>query len=670
MGNYRSFSVTCHGEKYKDKEMPCQDASAHAVSENLAMAIVADGHGSSRCFRSHVGSEKVIEATKNCFESWLSSHKSVDNDPEEFKDELHGIIKQIINKWFAKVMEHEEKNPLKDDPKLRNVEQKYQDRYTDTEKPENIDYRCHAYGTTLMVAAMTDKYWFAFQVGDGKCVVLYEDGTWALPIPWDDNCTFNTTTSICDDNSLGKFRYWFGWMNNDGGYEEYGYGIDSKGKVFENKSAIRPLTIFIGTDGVEDSYPRVDNDKYVINFYRNRIVTMAKGFTEFDDEIKGFAERFAERESTDDVSIAGIVGDFNDKSEMITKMKYESANHETSELLTVKKRDVEEKRDALALLQKQSGTKFDNEKQFEDKITTLVKEISDLEKKKKIFETTLAKAKSDAIESGKTLGELQEKKRVLAEKHESYIRETESINAKVKVLNNELLKRQKDSNKTSDIFSQKQDLLKKKKKEYNKLVQKLSESDEIASNKLPNNGVQRGVYDSKGHINKNSEPFLVMVLDSIKSAISPDLLEQLENFDIQICRLEHELKSLQQQKNNADKYYSEKSKELNELRAKLNVAEQHTRQVESDLLIIKQGYQTIEQKNVQHHNDVKNNEREIEQIEKQIPVKQAEIDKLTAQLEILKEQNKVQSDRIATLETAYEKAKKEVEELENKIMQT
>jgi serine/threonine protein phosphatase PrpC/multidrug efflux pump subunit AcrA (membrane-fusion protein) len=691
MDNYRSFSVTEHGKKYQDKDMPCQDASTHAPDperkseiKNAVLAIVADGHGSTRCFRSHVGSEKAVAIADKQLKNRLNPSEAKEvNDIEyltppaglekyvgshkDFKGELQVVIKNIINNWFVEVMEHEKENPLNEDPKLKAVEQKYQDRYTDNENPANIDYRCHAYGTTLMATVMTDKYWFAFQVGDGKCVVLYEDGTWSLPIPWDDNCTFNTTTSICDDNSLEKFRYWFGWKNDDGNYEEFGRGVEGQGKNADNKDAKRPLAIFIGTDGVEDSYPRVDNDKYVINFYRNRVLTLEKGFDEFDDEIKGFAERFAERESTDDVSIAGIVSDFNDKSEIISKMKNESAKHETSELLTIKKRDMEEKHDALALLKKQAGAKFSREKENIKQIEALGADITKLEKRKISLEMTFATAKAKAVESEKKLIELQVNRNEFEANYRELAEEKCVTGAKITVTENELLKAKKELAKKSNFLTGKQKLLKDKTIKYNSLIQKFTESDEMASNAISKDGVQRGIYNNKGQVKKECESFVIMVFDTIKAAISPDLLEQLESLDEQIRVLEQDIKSLQQQRDNANNMQARKHKELDGLRLELHDRQLQINQVQTNLKQVQQDHHTAECEKERYRNEVKTHEREIEEIEKQIAIKQAEVEKLKAELDVLKEQNKIQSDRIENLKTAYENAEQEVKELEERI---
>jgi len=674
MSNYRAFSVTCHGAKYKDKGMPCQDHSNHDTTESVAMAIVADGHGSSRCFRSHIGSEKAVKATENCLKNWLASNKVLSKDPEDFKDKIHSVIKQIINKWFAEVMEHAEENPLSKDSKIEEIEQKYRDRYEGNDPNYNEDYYCHAYGTTLMAAIMTDEFWFAFQIGDGKCVVLYDDGTWALPIPWDDNCSFNTTTSICDDNSLGKFRYWFGWRNDDDGdYEEYGYGIDSKGKVFENKPAKLPLAIFIGTDGVEDSYPRVDNDKYVINFYRNRVVTLAKGFTGFDEEIKGFAERFAERESTDDVSIAGIVGDLSDKgkSAIISRMKFESANHETNELLTVKKRDMEEKYDSLEFLKNQAGVKINDEKKIEDDIAKLEKEIKQFENKKKVFENTLAKAKSDSSESEKFLGELQTKRVALEKKCKEIENEEQKKTTEFNTVKGGLRIANANLSKLESEYSRKRASFINKQKKSSELLSQLNEipsqPNEIRNPAL--NNMQKAIveeFHTKGQIKLPIE-FIKNAISNIVVITNDDLASELKKVSIEIQRLENALQNLQARVSEANRNRETINRKIEQLNQNLRDLQQNKVPIEAELEIVQRNHEATARQNAQHCDDVKQNELEIKETEKQILSKQSDIDKLKKKLEVLKEQNKVQSERISTLETAYETAKKEVEELEKSI---
>jgi hypothetical protein len=379
MKKYHSFSITCKGAKH-EKDVPCQDTSTHYPDNpgNIAIAVIADGHGSKRCFRSDIGSKIAVEITKNIIIALV-------NKTQEFISEmsilitLNNVVREIINKWFAAVIKDEEAHPLIDDQRLERVIQRYKERYIN-----DVDYRCHVYGTTLLVTVMCENYWFGFQIGDGKCAVLYEDGSWDLPIPWDDKCEFNTTTSICDDNSLSSFRYWFGFNNTKESYVEYGYGVNGQEKDYVREILYRPIAIFIGSDGLDDSYPRVDNNKYIINFYRNRIVSLYEGgYDAFNEEIDGLVKRFANRESTDDVSIAGIIGDIRKVD--ISKMKKDSNIHEIGVAASEKRRDADEKKHVYEMIKKKIDIIKKNQKQLEEKITSF--QSDELEK----FKTKIEK---------------------------------------------------------------------------------------------------------------------------------------------------------------------------------------------------------------------------------------------------------------------------------------
>lgn len=62
MNSIYSFNI---GESHKLTEKPCQDYAYADSSVNLSMAIVSDGHGGERYFRSNIGSKFIVEITKN-----------------------------------------------------------------------------------------------------------------------------------------------------------------------------------------------------------------------------------------------------------------------------------------------------------------------------------------------------------------------------------------------------------------------------------------------------------------------------------------------------------------------------------------------------------------------------------------------------------------------------
>ena len=653
MGKYRSFSVTHEGAKH-EAGVPCQDASAHSdILENAALAIVADGHGSSRCFRSDIGSEKAVDAAKRTIEHFISNASDDITDPDDFKAELNGVVRQIINKWFAAVMKDEEANPLQNDPRLAGVTDRHKDRYAN-----DIDYRCHAYGTTLMAAAIGRSFWFGFQIGDGKCVVLYEDGSWDTPIPWDDRCSFNTTTSICDDDSLSSFRYWFGIGDGEGGYTEYGFGVEGQDKEYPPiKKVSRPLAIFVASDGVEDSYPRIDNDKYVINFYRNRIIGFVKnGFDAFMEEIDGFAKRFADRESTDDVSIAGIIGDFSDKIDMVSQMKRESELHEAVEMAAVKRRDADEKRDALNAVEGRTNAVATNQGQLEAKLASIEQEVANLETKKGSSESALAKGEAEVAASDREMFESKGKISKLENERTSLLRSEKSLSSSVSRANNNIRSAQKEWERSKDSLAFRQELFAKADEKYKKHLKKLNAMNSATQVSAGNNSNPTGQK-------AQNQPANTGFVEAIKQAFVPDSDALAKNLQ----SAKKELKTAQTQEATARHHYEIRRNEALPFQEQLVGIQEKIRQTEHELQQTEQTYHNSETQNRNQRTAMVHCRSDIADLEVKIRNKKAEAAKLQAELETFTNQTKKQADILAEIREAWEKAEAEAKKYESII---
>ncbi|MGN1119039.1 MAG: protein phosphatase 2C domain-containing protein [Oscillospiraceae bacterium] len=64
------------------------------------------------------------------------------------------------------------------------------------------------YGATLIVAAMTPTCCFGLQIGDGSFVADEGSGCFS-PMPEDAKLMGNLTTSLCDSDAIGSFRWFF-----------------------------------------------------------------------------------------------------------------------------------------------------------------------------------------------------------------------------------------------------------------------------------------------------------------------------------------------------------------------------------------------------------------------------------------------------------------------------
>jgi len=281
-----AHSVTGHSHKKSGK--PCQDSSACCPEsgegdEKFAYIIVADGHGGDQYFRSNLGSKFAVETVRECLtnRAWRKAltDLSIPKDnalPIQIEKERERLIMQlkerIIGRWNVLVKEHHECNPFLDD-ELCNIPERYAERYRENECIES------AYGSTLIAVLWTGTFMLALQMGDGNCVVVDGKGEFTQPIPEDEKCFLNMTTSLCDAEAINAFRHYL--------------------------SQSFPVAVIIGTDGITDSFAGA---KGLYNFYRLILTSFSKNDDDREESEKllDYLPRLSQKGSGDDVSIAMI----------------------------------------------------------------------------------------------------------------------------------------------------------------------------------------------------------------------------------------------------------------------------------------------------------------------------------------------------------------------------
>ena len=300
----------CQGESHKSSNKPCQDCAYAESTSTWSLAIVCDGHGGERYFRSQYGAQIATEITRKAIcefvqnmadSTWSRSEgKAVfDGAPftaysaatatdEQMESPAHQslmwLFSSIISQWNAKIAEHAKATDLTD-WEMNHVDEKYRNEFLLNREKDDTTFE-KTYGCTLMAYVQTPDYWFSFHVGDGKCVsmrVIEERLVCEQPIPWDDRCFLNKTTSLCDSNALEEFRYCY---QGDGNF---------------------PLAMFLGSDGMDDSY----GDGYnLYNFYIQLYkMIIRKGVEKAHKELKKYLPVISRMGSKDDMSVAGIFDD-------------------------------------------------------------------------------------------------------------------------------------------------------------------------------------------------------------------------------------------------------------------------------------------------------------------------------------------------------------------------
>ncbi len=276
MNQIIDFACTVQGYNHIKKGKVCEDASkcyTFINDEEIAIIAVADGHGSDNYPRADRGSKFAAEIAISSTRTFINDIKSENIDlTSEYQDFLERLEKNILLRWHEFVKRDVIENPFKED-ELSAVAEKYKEYYLNG---HNV---AKAYGTTLIMSCITKDFWFGIQIGDGKCVTISESGKTFEPIPRNENCQSNITTSICDNDAITEFRH--------------------------HLSVDLPLAIFVGCDGVGDSY--TDDDE-LYSLYRSILIIFAEHGADVGiNEVNEFLPLLSSRGSGDDVSIAGII---------------------------------------------------------------------------------------------------------------------------------------------------------------------------------------------------------------------------------------------------------------------------------------------------------------------------------------------------------------------------
>ena len=291
----------CTGESHRYADKPRQDCSKAESTDLFTIGVVCDGHGGERYFRSDVGARAAVDAARKGAEEFVrnadeslfrdaqfTQRGTADAEAEKKKscgsDVRDALFRQlfasIIYDWREHVVSHANHNPVPLSENEKRVPPEYIEEFNKTDADGNRTGIEKTYGCTLICFVQTKSYWFAFHIGDGKCISFSADKdghiSWDEPVPEDRECFLNTTTSICDANAINEFRYCYGGRNTF------------------------PLAVFLASDGIDDSF---GEDSNLANFY---VQILKKIVRSSPDEVK------SELDST--LRELGVHGSKDDKS--------------------------------------------------------------------------------------------------------------------------------------------------------------------------------------------------------------------------------------------------------------------------------------------------------------------------------------------------------------------
>ena len=269
---FKGFNISARGASHISKEMDCQDFSGITCADNYCAAVVSDGHGGDRHFRSGSGAKAAVDISLEAIKEFISyENVFLPTIAGRYQAVFRQLAGCISSRWAETVTAHFNENPI------TSTEKDVYDKYYASACDSHILNPTAIYGATLIIAVITASYAFVIQTGDGACVVIPQSGGCFIPAETtDDRLFLGYTTSLCDANSLDNFRF---YCDRD-----------------------IPKAIILSTDGVVDSYGKEDYLKFNNALYDLFIQNYNDAYSHLSD----WLPRLSALGSKDDMSVAGI----------------------------------------------------------------------------------------------------------------------------------------------------------------------------------------------------------------------------------------------------------------------------------------------------------------------------------------------------------------------------
>ena len=243
----------------------CQDFNRVEVYGDVVVIAVADGHGSSTCKLSHVGSEIATEVFCKFAKELLNLHSTEDEILDIIAAKGKDTIPRIIcDRWTERVKTSF--NSLKiTAEEYKNVEE--------------INYEL--YGTTLLGMIITKKYIYAMQIGDGDIAFVSKNGVNYVVDP--PKFLGTETFSLSNDKP---------WKNVVTHFQRFEY---------ENQL---PCMFVLSTDGFSNSFINDEQYKVACNDYFETVIKY--GAEEVQKNLGEWLSQTSAEGCGDDVTLAGV----------------------------------------------------------------------------------------------------------------------------------------------------------------------------------------------------------------------------------------------------------------------------------------------------------------------------------------------------------------------------
>lgn len=206
---FQPIAGRVRGVTHKKSNTKCQDAYCIRQEDSLLLMAAADGHGSSACKYSHVGAEKAVSSFCDIIADIYGQCDGLDQFCALLSKHREDTIPaEICKEWARKVA-------------------KYHCRVHKDEQFDSV-----LYGSTLLGLAISTRFVFAIQLGDGDILSVQADGSTSRVIEHE-RILGTETQSLSSDSA---------WRDMLTGMRHF------------SSEAQMPVLFMISTDGMANSY--------------------------------------------------------------------------------------------------------------------------------------------------------------------------------------------------------------------------------------------------------------------------------------------------------------------------------------------------------------------------------------------------------------------------------
>lgn len=267
------------GAKHVRSDLPNQDAVGWEIKDGNLVAAVSDGHGSLKHFRSAIGSKLAVQAALEVMLREVDVENLTTDAVKKIKSRVKEKLPQrVVNSWRDKVREHYQNN-------LFSLDVEAQTKLEQIEAEQGIKRReliednyIKAYGATLLITLVTDRFSLYFKLGDGEITVLSDTKERLLT---SGESLGPATDSLCMSEAIDKVKISVVPFSKE-----------------------RPLFIMLSTDGYINSFRSDEGYLKVIDDFID--LSLEHGIEYINHNLSDWLAETSRQGSGDDITLALI----------------------------------------------------------------------------------------------------------------------------------------------------------------------------------------------------------------------------------------------------------------------------------------------------------------------------------------------------------------------------